>query len=203
MKKIKGYKAFNKDMTCNGFQYKEGETYEEKEAVLCEKGFHFCTDPFDVLNYYGLYESEFHEVEALAETKSDSNSDSKHVTTKIKIGVKISFCNFIKTTVDSVINICKTKFEKGSKEDHAKIGSSGDSAKIEVGGEYSVAAATGIESRIKAKKGNWITLAEWELDKNKKRYVPLCVKSAQIDGEKLKEDVWYQLKDGKIVDYIS
>ena len=40
---MKAYKGFNKDMTCTpkgkAFQYKEGETYHEDEAVLCEKGF--------------------------------------------------------------------------------------------------------------------------------------------------------------------
>ena len=37
---MKAYKGFNKDMTCRGFQFEEGKTYEEKEARLCEKGFH-------------------------------------------------------------------------------------------------------------------------------------------------------------------
>ena len=33
VKKIKGYKAFHKDMTCNRFKFKEGEVYEEEKAV--------------------------------------------------------------------------------------------------------------------------------------------------------------------------
>ena len=42
---MKAYKGFNKDMTCRGFQYKEGETYEEKKASVCECGFHACEHP--------------------------------------------------------------------------------------------------------------------------------------------------------------
>jgi hypothetical protein len=75
----------------------------------------------------------------------------------------------------------------------ARLASSGDSAKLELNGQDSVGAAIGIGSRIKGKKGDWITLAEWKYDNGKSRYVPVCVKSAQIDGKELKEDTWYQL----------
>ena len=88
----------------------------------------------------------------------------------------------------------------GSSGDSAKIGSSGDSAKIYVSGTDSVCAAIGIESKIKAKVGNWITLAEWKYNDEKERYVPICVKSAIVDGEILKADTWYMLKDGEFVE---
>ena len=88
----------------------------------------------------------------------------------------------------------------GSSGYSAQIGSSGDSAKIDISGEDSVGAAVGIDSKIKAALGNWITLAEWEYSDEKERYVPLCVKSAQIDGEKLKPDTWYMLKNGEFVE---
>lgn len=50
MKKF--YKGFNEDLTCRGFQYEEGKTYEENEANLCHKGFHACEDPLDCFSYY-------------------------------------------------------------------------------------------------------------------------------------------------------
>lgn len=31
---MKAYKGFNPDMTCRGFQYEEGKTYETDEATL-------------------------------------------------------------------------------------------------------------------------------------------------------------------------
>lgn len=56
-------------------------------------------------------------------------------------------------------------------------------------------AAIGPGSIIRGKIGSWITLAEYDEDNN-----PICVKSAQIDGEKLKPDTWYRLEDGEFVE---
>ena len=51
--KITGFKAFNKDLECRGFKYEIGETYNHDGKIgICDKGFHFCELPFDVLNYY-------------------------------------------------------------------------------------------------------------------------------------------------------
>ena len=88
----------------------------------------------------------------------------------------------------------------GSSGDSAKIGSSGDSAKIDISGNDSVGAAIGIDSVIKGAVGNWITLAEWVYDNDKQRYIPVCVKSAQIDGEIIKADTWYKLSGGEFVE---
>lgn len=59
---MKAYKGFNKDMTCRGFQFEEGKSYEEKEVKLCSKGFHACENPIDCLNYYRPSNSVYHEV---------------------------------------------------------------------------------------------------------------------------------------------
>ena len=90
----------------------------------------------------------------------------------------------------------------GSSGNYAQIGSSGDSAKIDICGKDSVAAGIGIGSIIKGAVGNWITLAEWTYtyDGSKGRYIPVCVRSAQIDGEKLKADTWYKLSGGEFVE---
>ena len=73
---MKGYKGFDKGLVCRGKQYKENMVFEEDEAVICEKGMHFCSNPFEVLNYYPLVNSEgefndFAEVEALDECYTD------------------------------------------------------------------------------------------------------------------------------------
>ena len=88
----------------------------------------------------------------------------------------------------------------GSSGDYAQIGSSGSDAKIDISGNDSVGAAVGIGSVIKGAVGNWITLAEWVYDNDKQRYIPVCVKSAQIDGKIIKADTWYKLSGGEFVE---
>ena len=88
----------------------------------------------------------------------------------------------------------------GSSGNSAKIGSSGDYAKIDSTGEDSVIMCAGNNSKAKAKIGSWITLAEWKWSDEKKRDVPVCVKTEYVDGENIKADTWYQLKNRKFVE---
>ena len=88
----------------------------------------------------------------------------------------------------------------GSSGNSAQIGSSGDYAQIDSTGEDSVIMCAGNSSIAKAKVGSWITLAEWEWSYEKKREVPVCVKTEYVDGENIKADTWYQLKNGKFVE---
>ena len=88
----------------------------------------------------------------------------------------------------------------GSSGDSAQIGSSGYSAQIDSTGEDSVIMCAGDSSIAKAKVGSWITLAEWKWSDEKKRNVPVCVKTEYVDGENIKADTWYQLKNGKFVE---
>nr|DAW00424.1 MAG TPA: hypothetical protein [Caudoviricetes sp.] len=88
----------------------------------------------------------------------------------------------------------------GSSGDYAKIGSLGDSAKINSTGEDSVIMCAGNNSRAKAKVGSWITLTEWEWNDEKNHYVPVCVKTEYVDGNNIKADTWYQLKNGEFVE---
>ena len=200
---MKGYKAFNKGLICKGKQYKENETFEEERAVPCHRGMHFCKNPFDVLNFYDLVDengefSDFAEVEAPddAEVKTDDNI--KYCTTKLKVGAKFSFAGFVKTCVDFVIE--KTQSEKPDSGYSAQIGSSGDSAQIKSTGYDSIICCAGDDSCVSAKKGSWITLAEWKYSYEKDRYVPKCVKTEYVDGERIKEDTMYKLIDGEFTE---
>lgn len=50
---MKGYKAFNKDLTCRGFQYEIGETYEiDDEPIPDKQGFHFCKSIAECYMFY-------------------------------------------------------------------------------------------------------------------------------------------------------
>lgn len=262
---IKGYKAFKKDMTCRGFQFEEGQTYETDKAVICESGFHFCENPLDTLNYYSLCESEFAEVEALGETQTH-DSDSKVCTTKIKIGAKLGLSEFVKASVDFLLEKCKKEGGENNRilaasgrysqlatsgyssqlaasgycsklaasgncnklaasggysqlatsgfysqlaasgdcsqlaalGDYSRLAASGNCSQLEITGSNSVGAAIGINNIIKASLGCWITLAEYKRDGID--YIPICVKSAQVDDEIIKADTWYKLVNGEFIE---
>lgn len=165
----------------------------------------FCENPFDVLDYYGFTNdtgdfNEFAEVEALDEVKTNDNR--KYCTKKLKIGAKLSISKFINACVDFAIEKTSTCIadNKISSGYSAKIGSSGNSAKIGSSGKDCVICCAGHNSVVKAKKGSWITLAEWEYSKEKERYIPKCVKTEFVDGERIKEDTLYKLIDGEFVE---
>ena len=81
---MKGYKIFNSDWTCLGFQYKPGETYEmDGKIELCDRGFHFCERLIDCFSYCTFDpRNKVAEVEALGAILSDGH---KSCTNKIKI----------------------------------------------------------------------------------------------------------------------
>lgn len=198
---MKGFKGFDKGLVCIGKQYKENTVFEEEAAEICKSGMHFCENPFDVLDYYDLVDTngsfnEFAEVEALDKCLTDDNK--KYCTKKLKISAKLSFSGFVNACVEFILE--KTKIEQTDEGDYAKIGSSGYSAKITSEGEDSVICCAGHNSIVRAKKGSWITLSEWERSFEKDRWIPKCVKTKFVDGEKIKADTFYRLENGKFVE---
>lgn len=97
---MKAYKGFNKDFTCRGFQFEEGKEYEEEKAVLCEKGFHACTNPLDVLNYYNDMEGKYCEVELYEVSNDKKENDSKICGKRIKINAEIGFVGLFKMGIE-------------------------------------------------------------------------------------------------------
>ncbi len=63
---IKAYKAFNKDLTCQDFQYEVGKTYRYDGVLkLCEAGFHACERLPDCFNFYPFSKAETRVAEVL------------------------------------------------------------------------------------------------------------------------------------------
>lgn len=82
---IRGYKATNADITCNGFQFTVGEWHEcNGELELCKNGFHFCEYPSGPWSYHNsgrLWEVEAEEVLL----SMGPGADLKHVARRIRI----------------------------------------------------------------------------------------------------------------------
>ena len=221
---ITSYKGFDKNMQCRGFQYEVGKEYEmDGEIKCCNRGFHACKSPMEVWDYYDMLSSRFAEVEQSGKIDEEEKS-TKVCSSHIKIKAELKLADIINIGVEWLKDITSPSKVKsdcalndngdrkkqigssgdsaqiGSSGDYAQIGSSGDSAKIDSTGEDSVIMCAGNSSRAKAKVGSWITLAEWKWSDEKKRNVPVYVKTEYVDGENIKADTWYQLKNRKFVE---
>ena len=82
--------------------------------------------------------------------------------------------------------------------DQSAATNTGNRSAAIVEGKESIALATGINSKAKGKIGCFIVLAEWK--EINYEYHIVDVKSAKVDGENIKEDTFYTLKDGKFVE---
>ena len=200
---IKSYKGFNKDMTCRGFQYEEGKEYEESNALVCENGFHTCEYLLDCLGYYSPSESVYHEVEQSGKLSKESD-DTKVASTKIKIGAKLSIAGL----VEAAIEYTKERVKPEADSDDYKGASSATGYKGASSAESpnAVAVARGYKGKAKGVKGSFLVLADWkckgkELDNYYKEDM-WELKDAvmvRVDGETIKEDTWYTMVDGKVV----
>ena len=140
---MKGYKGTNLDMTCQGHKFKIGKTYEDSgEIKLCEKGFHFCEYPLDVLQYYSPSFSKFFEVEAdgVSEEKS---GDSKKVCKKISLKVELSLSSLIEAAVKFVFEKADWSNKTQTEKEMGAASATGWRGAASATGERSAALATG------------------------------------------------------------
>ena len=94
---VKGYKGFNQDLTCRGFQYEIGKTYEyDGDIELCRQGFHFCRKLQNVHDFYNLKQSRICEIEADGKIEDDG---IKSVCSRISIVRELS-----REEIDAAVN---------------------------------------------------------------------------------------------------
>ena len=218
---MKAYKGFDKNMRCRGYQFAEGETYvHDGPLSLCESGFHACLDPVDCLRYYDPCTSVYHEVE-IDGVSDERKDDTKVVGKKIRIGARIGIAEMVKASVDITFAACKGAENADSASGYpSRQAAGGDGSRQAASGDWSRQAASGHDSsqvasgrgsrqettgkncvmmsagnngKARGKIGSWIVLTEW-VDG-----VPNVV-AKRIDGEEIKEDTWYWVKDGKLVE---
>ena len=185
-KKMNGFKGFNKDLTCRDFQFKEGEVFTEDEAKLCDSGFHFCEHPLDCFSYYPPADSVYHTVEA-ERVSSEIGNDTKRVAKTIKIGARLDICNIVKATVEYV-------WERATLGENSSNTGGYGAAKAK--GNHSCAFNAGFAGKVKGALGCGICCVERDPDDGK----ILHIRADIVDGEKIKADTWYTVKNGEWVE---
>ena len=235
---MKGYKGFDKDFKCNGFQYEVGKEYIiDGDIKLCSKGFHFCKSPLNVWAYYPQVKGSRYAIIEAEDVLRDKDGDTKRVCKKIKIVKELTALELI----EEQIKYAKDK--KSNTGDSSSVSNTGDSSSVSNTGysssasntgysssvsntgsyssasntgsyssasntgnyssasntgNYGIAVAWGKESKAKGKKGNYIVISEWSFQDGER--ILICAKMVKVDGKKIKEDVYYTLKGGKVVE---
>ena len=203
---MKGYKGFDKNWKCRDMQYEVGKTYEEAEARLCNKGLHFCENPFDVFSYYSPENQSRYAVVEAENVTDEKDSDTKRVAKKLTIKTELNLIGIVKAGMEYIkehINVEKIKEKAFDESTAATSGyrstaaTSGYRSTAIVEGEDSVAIALGARSKAKGALGCWLILAEWE--ENDDGMYRKDVKCFKVDGEIIKADMFYMLEDGEAV----
>ena len=185
---MKCYKGFDKGLKCRDFQYEIGKKYEEERAEICDTGFHACENPLDVFGCYAPADSRYCEVELDAnDQKSD---DSKRVGKKISIKAEIGIAGIVKAGLEYIKDQVNWDDDKKS--------NTGNRSAATVEGKESVAMAIGCNSKAKGSIGCFIVLAEWKEFEDGTYHIA-DVKSAKVDGVKIKPDTFYKLVNGEFI----
>ena len=216
---MKAYKGFHKDMTCKDFQYEEGKSYHEDKAVCCETGFHACEYPLDCLSYYEPNDSVYHKVELSGDTDKNTE-DSKVCATDITVGARLSIAGLVQAAIDFTMK--RVKKEASSNDDYGASSATGNYGASSATGDYgassatgykgasstgdkeSIAVAWGYKSKAKGVLGSYLVFADWDGDEDRywdqKLWILKGAKMVQVDGETIKEDTWYTMENGEIVE---
>ena len=215
---IKGYKGFDKNLQCRGFQYKVGETFEEKGTIkACESGFHFCENPFNIFDYYPPSDSRYCNVEGDGKIDTD-NSDSKVACSKLHIHTEIGLSGLISAGVKFILDkvdwgnnkatntgdqsaATNTGYRSAATNtgDQSAATNTGDQSAASVEGKDSIAIVTGYDSKAKGAMGCWIVLTE-RGDWDGNTYPIIDVQAFKVDGISIKADTFYKLKNSKPVE---
>ena len=203
-KVIKSYKGMSKNMTgYDDFQFEVGKKYEaDGEIECCGNGFHACEAPLDVFAYYPPAISRYFEVEQSGDIDK-SNDDTKVSSRKIKIGAEIGIPGLIKAHFEYVKAHTTEEHTDPKQATAGKYGAA-------TAGNYGAATSRGKsktgKNGICVARGNGVKVCggigsflvaveEYEHD-----YDILDWKCAVVDGEIIKSDTWYTLKNGEFVE---
>ena len=227
---MKCYKGFDKDLKCRGFQYEIGKEYEEDAADICRKGFHACENPMDVFGYYNPADSRYCEVDldTNEQTEKDSKRVGKKIKIETEIGLSGLIQAGVKFILEKVDFKSAKESNTGDQSAAMNTGdwsaatntgdrsaatntgdqsaamntgdwsaamNTGDWSAATVGGAESIAVVTGYDSKAKGAVGCWLVLTE----RDEKMHI-LGVQAVCVDGETIKADTFYMLKNGAITE---
>ena len=218
---IPGFKGFDENMQCRGFQYQEGNTYHEDGNIeACQSGFHFCRYPLDVFNYYSPAKNRFCKVEGFGKVSNDTG-DTKVAVSDLKVKAEIGISGLVKAAIEYTRKRCTN--ECNAKEGEPATAGDRGAATAGYGGAATagyrgaatagdrgaatsrgksctggngLSVARGNNVRVRGGMGAILVIAE----ENEDNYNIASWKAVVVDGVNVKPDTWYMLQNGELVE---
>ena len=211
-KTIKAIKGFDDQLKCRGFQYEIGADYSLKDGekvTICENGFHAIREDVSPLNVFDFYppsiegrKSRYCNVEISGATEM---KNEKIAGSKIKIGAEIGIIGLIKAHFEWV----KSRITNENNAEPGKAATAGDKGAATAGDKGAATSRGSVSvgkngigcvrgNGVKARGGLGAVLMvaiENENDHDIKEW-----KAFVVDGKTIKENTWYTLKDGNLVE---
>ncbi|HGF0146247.1 TPA: hypothetical protein ACGBUC_000199 [Klebsiella variicola] len=144
---ITTYKGFKQDLTCRGFQFELGKTFEHKGKVeACSSGFHSCEYPLDCFSYYPPAESRYAEAVADGQISKENDGDSKIASATITIKAEISVHQLVTRAIEWIWARVDKSLEQTNTGDYSAASNTGNCSAASNTGDYSAASNTGNRS---------------------------------------------------------
>ncbi|OMP96481.1 DUF7666 domain-containing protein [Raoultella terrigena] len=144
---ITTYKGFKQDLTCRGFQFELGKTFEHKGKVeACSSGFHSCEYPLDCFSYYPPAESRYAEAVADGQISKEDDGDSKIASATITIKAEISVHQLVTRAIEWIWARVDKSLEQTNTGNRSAASNTGDYSAASNTGNRSAASNTGNRS---------------------------------------------------------
>jgi len=211
-------KGFNANLTCRGYQFKEGETFKHEGKVeACKGGFHAIEGhPLEVFGYYPPAGSVYHEV-GMRGPFSRHSEDSKIAAGEITIRGEVKIPELVTRAIKWVMDRANT--EEGGHAtgtqgaasatgtrgaasatgDQGAASATGTRGAASATGDQGAAMAPGKDGRVMGAEGVVLFAVE-RGDWDGEGYPAISTASGIVGQDGIEPNVWYQAKGGNLVE---
>jgi hypothetical protein len=193
-----GYKGFDKDMKCRGFQYEIGKTHTHDGPVKhCKSGFHACENPLNVFDYYAPGTSRFAVVELSGDISLETGGDTKIASASITVKAEIGVPVIVSKAIEWITALCNPANAEHATGDWSASSATGYQSASSATGYQSASSATGLGAvalntglfgKARAAEGGAICLCSHDDDGNL-----LHIRASKVGENGIKPDVFYTL----------
>ena len=193
-KKIRGWKGFDANLQCRGFQFSVGQTYTHDGPVkACYRGFHAIPEdahPLSIFRFYAPAGSRFCLVEVSGATDRD---DDKIAAEILSVQKEIGLSDIAAEAVAWVMARSTPEGEAATGYQGA-ASATGYQGAASATGDQGAASATGWQGKVTGSAGNALFAVERDEGGN------ILSVACGIAGKDVPADTWLRCVGGKLIE---